>query len=66
MCKFYLAVLALDVKMTLRQFRRDGWIGAVRERANSGLRAPTDVWDQFLEHFAQKCEGSLKNLESRT
>ena len=46
--------------------RRDGWIGAVQERANGGSRAPMDVWEPFFKHFFQKCEGFLKILESRT
>ena len=37
--------------------RCDGWIGAAKLPPENLPRAPTDVWDPFFEHFAQKCEG---------
>ena len=30
-----------------RPSRRDGWIGAVRERTNGVSRALTDIWEAF-------------------
>ena len=54
------------------QFRRDDWIGAVRERANGGSRAPTDVWEAFSEHVslergaASRASGARDGLLART
>ena len=42
------------------------WIGAAKLPTWDLSRAPTNVWEQFFGHFAQKYEGFLKILESRT
>ena len=40
--------------------RCHGWIGVEKLPLFHLLRAPTDVWDPFFEHVAQKCEGFSK------